>query len=302
MTAIKPIALTSLLLALALPVHAQEGRPPQTQTFADQQQAQAWATQKLAVSPRRKEWVTIQQDGRTLHACVIYPDAKPKAPVVLVLHEVFGLTDSTLNTADEVAAMGYVVVAPDILSGFGPNGGGTSAFATTHDAGEAMTAIAPETMNANLDAWAGYALALPQAENKLAIVGLSWGGGEAFRYAADPSHDKALKLISVFYDVGPPAVTQGPSRMAKDNPPVSVEAIDVPVYGFYGSTDSRVMNSLSATRDWMAKAGKAYDPVVYDGADHAFMRVGEDPANTNPANAAAVQASLARLKALLGGM
>jgi carboxymethylenebutenolidase len=287
-------ALSVLWLGAALPAGAQI--PVQMQA------AQGWATQKLAASPRRREWVTLDAGGQALRACVIYPQDRPKAPVVLVLHEVFGLTDSTLNTADEIAAMGYVVIAPDMLSGLAPNGGGTPGFPSSREAANVNTAVPPEAVDARVAAWAAYGLALPQAEDRLAIVGLSWGGGEAFRYAADPGHNPALKLIAVFYDVGPPAVTQGPNRDAKTTPPASVAAIDVPVYGFYGGTDARVINSLPATKAAMAAAGKVYQPTVYDGADHAFMRLGEDPANTNPADAAAAKASLARLKGLLDGL
>jgi carboxymethylenebutenolidase len=293
------------LMLSGSPVSAQNPeapRPETAQTWADQQKAQAWATRKLDQSPRRHEWVTISNGGKTLKAFVTYPQTKGKAPVVLVPHEVFGLTDSTRNTADEIAAMGYIAIAPDMVSGFGPNGGGTGAFATSRQASTMITSLPDETVNAAFNAWADYGLKLPEANGKLAIVGLSWGGGAAFRYALSGTHSKNLKLVCVFYDVGPPAVTQGPNRDAKNNPPISVAAIDVPVYGFYGSTDARVMQSLPATKAEMEAAGKAYNPMVFEGADHAFMRVGEDPANRNPANPAAVKASLARLKMVLGGM
>jgi len=84
--------------------------PPQRggQGWASQQKSQAWATEKLAKSPRRSEWVTIPNGSRTLRAFVTYPEVKGKVQFVIVLHEVFGLPDSTRNTADEIAAMGYI--------------------------------------------------------------------------------------------------------------------------------------------------------------------------------------------------
>jgi carboxymethylenebutenolidase len=266
------------------------------QSWADQQRSQAWATRKLDQSPRRHEWVSISSAGRTLKGWVDYPTIKGKLPVVLVLHEVFGLTDSTRNTADEIAAMGYIAITPDMLSGFGPGGGDTSSFPGSRNASETVTGLEDQVVDATLDAWADYADKLAESNGKLAIVGLSWGGGAAFRYATTPRRD--VKMVAVFYDVGPPSITQGPTR---DKPTGSfpVSGIRLPVYGFYGSRDSRVMASLQATKDAMAAAHKVYEPVVYEDADHAYMRIGEDPSSNNSADPPAVKASLDRLQALL---
>ncbi|HUO23425.1 MAG TPA: dienelactone hydrolase family protein [Caulobacteraceae bacterium] len=304
-------------MALALPIaapaaHAQGPAPAPgaapvnrgnpNQTWADQQKEQAWATQKLDQSPRRHEWVSIPTvGGRTIKAFVTYPQGKPKAPVVVVLHEVFGLTDSTRNTADEISAMGYITVTPDMLSGFAPNGGGTSDMPTTRVAGDTTTSIPDPTVDAELNDVVAYGAGLPQSTGKVGIVGLSWGGGAGFRYAAWPMHSPALKLVCVFYDIGPPTPTQGPAKGAGD-PPISVAAINVPVYGFYGETDKRPLVTIQASKDAMAAAGKTYDPVIYPGADHAFMRVGEDPRDKNPNNAPAVKAALARLKTILASL
>jgi len=127
-------------------------QPGATQTWHDQQLAQAWATASLQHSPREHRWVTLALGRRTMKAFVTFPQGKPTGPAVLVLHEVFGLTDSTLATADQIAAMGHVTVAPDMLSGFAPDGGGTSAFPTSRVAGDFMTVLPNETVNANLAA------------------------------------------------------------------------------------------------------------------------------------------------------
>lgn len=274
----------------------------QAESWQDQQKTQAWATQALRGSPRRHEWVEIVHGARTLKAFVTYPQGQRNAPAVLVLHEVFGLTDSTLATADAISAMGYVTVTPDMLSGFAPDGGGTSAFPSTRLAGDFMTLLPDETINATLNAWSDYAARLPGSNRKIAIAGFSWGGGAAFRYAASAVHRPGLQAVFVFYDVGPPAVTQGPDRFAKNAPAVPLGRIDVPVYGFYPERDTRVMASLPPTKDAMAAAAKPFDAVVYPGAEHAYMRVGADPADRNPANAAALKASYARLEALLGAL
>src|SRR2546426_3013473 len=86
--------------------------------------AQDWARATLEKSPRHREWVTVKHDGRSVETFVVYPESKGKTPVVLIIHEIFGMTDWVQDLADQVAAAGYIAVAPDLLSGMGPNGGG----------------------------------------------------------------------------------------------------------------------------------------------------------------------------------
>jgi carboxymethylenebutenolidase len=285
------------------PAPVQPTGPP-GQTWAQQQKSQSFATEKLARSPRRREWITIPLGGRKLGAWVIYPEAAKKAGLVLVLHEAFGLTDSTINTADEVASMGYIAIVPDMISGFGPNGGGTSSFPTTRDGGNALDMREDEDVYVDLNAWVDYGNKLPQANGKFAIVGLTWGGGVAFRYAISAPRPE-LKAVFVFCVSGPPEYNQGPAHFHKGIHDWPVIKTNVPVYGFYGGKDltgppdSPVLYSIPSTKRWMAAVGNFYDPVIYDGAEHAFMRIGEDPKNDNPANAAAAKASLARLEKLL---
>src|SRR6202048_2776576 len=90
--------------------------------------AQDWAKPKLEKSPRHREWVTVKHDGRSVETFVVYPESKGKTPVVLVIHEIFGMTDWVQDLADQLAEAGYIAVAPDLLSGMGPNGGRSSAF------------------------------------------------------------------------------------------------------------------------------------------------------------------------------
>ena len=91
--------------------------------------AQDWAKQTLEKSPRHQEWVSIKHDNRVVQTFVVYPETKKKAPVVIVIHEIFGLSDWARSVADQLAANGYIAVAPDLLSGFGSKGGGTSDYA-----------------------------------------------------------------------------------------------------------------------------------------------------------------------------
>src|SRR5215471_17055786 len=127
--------------------------------------AQDWAKQKLEQSSRHREWVKVQHDGRTVEAYVAYPEVKDKAPVVLVIHEIFGLSDWAQLAADEFAAAGYVAIAPDLLSGKGPNGGGTKTMDATA-VGQAIRDLPPDQITADLNAAADYALKLPASSGK----------------------------------------------------------------------------------------------------------------------------------------
>ena len=247
--------------------------------------AQDWAKQILVKSPRHQEWVKVTYGSRTVNTFVVYPEVSHKAPVVLLIHEIFGLSDWARSMADDLAAAGYIVIAPDLLSGFGPNGGDTSAFPDMPSMTKAVSGLAPETVTADLNAVADYAEKLPAANGKLAVTGFCWGGGKSFQFA---TQRKDLGAAFVFY--GPPPQT------------ADLAGITAPVYGFYAENDARITATVPATKDAMQAAGKKYDPVIYDGAGHGFMRAGEDPSNTNPANVTARQKGLERLETLLKTM
>lgn len=227
--------------------------------------AQDWAKQKLEKSPRHGEWVQIKHDNRTVSTWVVYPESKSKAPVILVIHEIFGMTDWARSVADDLAAHGYIAVAPDLLSGMAPNGGRSSDFPSVDAAREANSKLDNNQVTADLNAVADYAKKLPASNGKLAVAGFCWGGGQSFRFA---TNRKDLAAAFVFY--GPP--------------PENLAAITAPVYGFYAGNDARIGATVPGTTEAMKKLGKKYEPVTYDGAGHGFMRAGEDPANTNPAN------------------
>jgi carboxymethylenebutenolidase len=243
-------------------------------------QAQEWAKTRLEASPRHHEYVALHHGSRTLQAFVVYPEVKEKAPVVLLIHEIFGLTDWAKEMADELAAQGFIVVAPDLLSGFGPNGGGSSEFPSQDAAVKAVSALDADVVTADLDAAADYARHIPAANGKVAPVGFCWGGGKSFAFAA---HRKDLSAAFVFYGTAPADVT----------------TITAPVYAFYAGNDARIGATVPATIAAMKAAGKKYEPVTYDGAGHGFMRAGEDPTNTVPGNKTAREQGFARLVTLL---
>jgi carboxymethylenebutenolidase len=243
-------------------------------------QAQDWAKARLEASPRHREYVTLTHGNRKLQAFVVYPEVKGKASVVILIHEIFGLTDWAKEMADELAAEGFIVVAPDLLSGFGPGGGGSSEFTSMDATTKAVSMLDPAVVLADLDAAADYAKKIPAANGKIAVVGFCWGGGKSFAFAA---HRKDLSAAFVFYGPGPADVT----------------TITAPVYGFYGGLDGRIGATVPGTIEAMKAAGKTYDPVTYDGAGHGFMRAGEDPGDKVPGNKTAREQGFARLVKLL---
>ena len=242
--------------------------------------AQDWAKDQLAKSPRHREWVTIKHNGRSLDTLVAYPETKEKRPVVLVIHEIFGLSDWAQELADEVAAAGYIAVAPDLLTGMAANGGRTKDF-NVDSAIEAVSKLNPEQVTADLNAAADYGLKLPASSGKLFVAGFCWGGGQTFRFATNRPD---LAAAFVFY---------GPSPNKDD-----MTRIKAPVYGFYAGNDSRINAGLQDTIANMKAAGKAYEPLTYDGAGHGFMRAGEAP-DASEANKHAREDAWKRWKELL---
>lgn len=249
------------------------------QTVAAQEWSQPWARVRIEKSPRHSEWVTVKHDGRNVETLVVYPESKDKRPVVLVIHEIFGLSDWAQELADEVAAAGYIAVAPDLLSGMAPNGGRTKGF--PEGVTEAVSKLNPDQVTADLNAAADYGLKLPASNGKLYVAGFCWGGGQSFRFATNRSD---LSAAFVFY--GPPPT--------KDVMP----RIKAPVYGFYAGNDARIDATIPDTIAAMKAAGKSYDPVSYEGAGHGFMRAGEAP-DASDANKKARDDAWKRWKSLL---
>jgi len=245
--------------------------------------AQDWARARLDASPRHHEYVALKHDNRTVQAFVVYPEVSTKAPVVILFHEIFGLSDWAKEMADELAGEGFIVIAPDLISGSGPNGGGSAEIATQDERVKAVSALDPAQVTADLDAAADYGKHLPAANGTLAVVGFCWGGGKSFAFATR-RHD--LSAAFVFYGPGPS----------------DVSGITAPVYGFYAGNDARIGATVPGTVEAMKAAGKKFEPVTYDGAGHGFMRAGEDPTNTVEGNKTAREQGYARLMKLLKGL
>jgi carboxymethylenebutenolidase len=225
--------------------------------------------------------VQVKHGDRTVSAFVVYPEVKDKALAVVVIHENRGLNDWARAVADRLAENGYIAIAPDLLTGAAPGGGNTKDFATQGDATAAIGKLPAAQVAADLAAVADYVKVLPSANGKLAVAGFCWGGGQAWRLAlARPD----LVLANVFY--GAPPADADYAKVA------------CPILGYYGGNDARINATLEKTTAGMKAAGKSFEPVIYDGAGHAFMRSGEESGG-GAANQAAATAGWTRLLAAL---
>ncbi len=242
-----------------------------THVFAQDVTA-AWAQPRIDKSPRHLEWVTIKHDGRDVGCYVGYPEVKDKATAVLVIHEIYGHTAWVRETVDELAAAGYIAIAPDLLWGTGAKGGGTSEL-TSAEISQKISALPAAQITADLNAAMDYIVKQPASNGSVVVAGFCWGGGKSFSFA---TNNQAVKAAFVFYGTPPPA-----ADMAR---------IKCPVYGFYAGNDNRVTGTVVSATAAMKAAGKVYEPVTYDGAGHGFMRMGVDPTADATKNAANIKA------------
>ena len=228
--------------------------------------AEADAKDRLNTSPRHGEFVdvVIPGDATKLRTWVVYPERKDKAGTVLVIHEVYGLSDWIRGVADQLAAEGFIAVAPDLVSGLGRGGGGTDSAAGRDDVVKLVHALTPQMVKARINAARAYAAGLPAASGKLATIGFCWGGGESFAYAANqPPPDAAV----VFYGVSPDSAT--------------LPLVTAPVLGNYGGDDARVDATIPPAQATLERLHRSYEPHLYEGAGHGFLRAQGDRDGAN---------------------
>lgn len=216
---------------------------------------EAGAIASLKASPRHGEWVKYDAgDGDKVDAWVVYPERSDKAPVVILIHEIFGLTDWARATADQLAAEGFLVIAPDFLSGKGKAGAGTASF-TGDDVRKAISQLDVAELQRRLDGATMWASQQPAADKHYAVVGFCWGGGVAFNWA---TQQPSLSAAVVYYGVSPKTET--------------LKAVHAPVLGLYGGADARVTSTVPSAQQEMLRLGKRYEVKIYPGAGHAFLR------------------------------
>jgi carboxymethylenebutenolidase len=227
------------------------------------------AAERLAKSPRKGEFVTITVGKTPMRTFVVRPAGNAPAPVVIVIQEVFGLSDWIRGVADQLAADGFIAVAPDLLAGTGANGGDSSSFATEKERMQPTLALPTEQVVARLKAAREWGLKQPGANGKSATVGFCFGGQQSFRMAME---EPSLNAAVVYYGDAPAAA--GGGRGAPFVPSDSMKNINAPVLGLYGGLkeDARIGNTIEPTRAKMKELGKTYELYIFEGAQHGFLR------------------------------
>jgi carboxymethylenebutenolidase len=251
----------------ALPASASIAAAPQMQGLPPDASG---ALSRLGSSTRAGAGVIIRTgDGDSLRAWVVYPERSTKAPVVLVVHEIFGLSSWVRSVADQLAADGFIAIAPDLLT--------MKNLPDVPDSVLAPLAVAAtRTLDAGwvqrqLDAVAQYGTSLPAAQKKYGIVGFCWGGGISFAHAV---HSPSLGASVVYYGVSPPTA--------------SLDSVHAPVLGLYGGNDARVDATIPPADSALRALGRIYEHTIFPGAGHGFLRqqTGPDGANMAAARAA----------------
>lgn len=222
-------------------------------------QDQAWARARIDSSPRHGEWVEVKHGDRTVRCWIVFPEVRENAQAIIVIHEIFGLSDWVRSLTDQLAEQGYIAIAPDLLSGMAPNGGGSEELGNR--VRDVIGRLPADQITADLNAVAEYVGKLPACNGNVSVCGFCWGGTQMFRYA---TNNKDLKAAYPFYGSGP--------TNAED-----IARINCPVYGFYGENDNRVNATIPRSKELMAAAKKTYEPVTFTGGAHGFMRGGEAP-------------------------
>jgi carboxymethylenebutenolidase len=239
-------------------------RPPQLPPDA------AAAPATLAASPRHGEWAVIRTGpADSVRAWVVFPERSTKAPVVVVVQEIYGLSSWIRSVADQLAADGFIAIAPNLLTMKNIPEGPDSLLASVAPA--ATRSLNTADVQRQLSAVAQYGMALPAAQQKYGIVGFCWGGGTSFVHAA---HSPTLGAAVVYYGPNPK--------------PPTIDSVRAPVLGLYGSEDNRVNSTIPAADSALRALGRTYVYNIYAGAGHGFLR---QQSGQNGANLVAAQAA-----------
>lgn len=233
----------------------------------------ASAPARLAASPRHGEWIKIPTGvgSDSVRAWVVYPERKDKAPVVLVVHEIFGLSPWVRGVADQLAADGFIAIAPDLLTGLRPDG----FLDDKPDTARALIRTLPPAQNeSRLDALARYGMSLPAATQKYGIVGYCWGGSAVWNHAVHAG--SRLSAGVVYYGTSPA-------------PQLIADSVRAPILGLYGGNDARVNATIPAADSTMKAVKRPFTYQLYEGAGHGFLRQQDGPTTAPGANMAATR-------------
>jgi carboxymethylenebutenolidase len=212
------------------------------------------------------EYVKFLSGSDTITAYLAYPERRDPAPAVVVIHEIFGVSDFIRQTTERLAGDGFVALAPDLLS----RSGGTPAAG--NDARRLIMALPQDQVMRDLDATIAYLKSLKSVrENRIGVIGFCWGGGQSFRYA---THNPELRAFVVCY---------GPTPAAQDIARIRARGL-----GIYAENDARINTSLPGLDSVLRASGKQYRYTVYPGTGHGFIRTRDNPAAADSAWRAAV--------------
>jgi carboxymethylenebutenolidase len=212
------------------------------------------ALARLNSSTRHGEWVMISiPPSDSVRAWVVYPERETKAPVVVVIHEIFGLSDWIRAVADQFAADGFIAIAPDLLTMKNLPAGSDSV--ALQAAVAAIRTLDPAQAQRMIDGVARYGMALPAAQPRYGVVGFCWGGGVSFEHA---THAPSLGAAVVYYGVSPTTD--------------KLSMVQAPVLGLYGGNDARVDATIPPADSALRALGKTYSHTVFEGAGHGFLR------------------------------
>jgi carboxymethylenebutenolidase len=220
---------------------------------------------RLARSPRHGEWVMIRTGpSDSVKVWVVYPERATKAPVVVVVHEVYGLSTWVRGVADQLAADGFIAIAPDLLTSKVAPAPGSDTL-TQAAASAAIRTLQTADVQRQLAAVGQYGMSLPAAERRYGIVGFCWGGSTSFMQAV--SSPSGLGASAVYYGTSP-----ADSLLPR---------VKIPVIGLYGGDDARVDATVPPAVEAMRALGKTFEPHTFAGAGHGFLRQqdGKDGAN-----------------------
>jgi len=220
--------------------------------------ASVWtAPSTVARTKLRNEWVDVLVGNGRVHTWVVYPDGEGRAPVVLVLQHEIGLDPWMRSVADQLALEGFIAVAPDLFSGFGPNGGGFDSFPAPDVAMRvAGPRLTPDEAMRRALAAAQFAIKLPRASGAIGSLGVGTGGTLSFRFAAEAPD---VHAAVVFYGAAPDENV--------------LRRVKAPVVGFYGADDEAVTSTVASTEATMMRLGKGFEAHRYEGATQAFLAI-----------------------------
>jgi carboxymethylenebutenolidase len=228
------------------------------------------AKARIAASPRHGEWVKIAWEPGSkdsLMAWIVYPEtSRPHTPVVVVVHEIFGLSTWIRGVADQVAADGFIAIAPDLLSRV--RGGPTADELPSDSAVKLIRGVAPADRNMGITAAATFAMSQPSADHKYAVIGFCWGGYTTWGYATNEGTSGFAGGVA-FY--GLPYMDQTVPNAD------SLKKIQVPMMLLSGSKDARIGAAMPGVDSAMHALHKDYFGKNYDGAIHGFARAQDDP-------------------------